>query len=169
MNTQKLGKPTTQRMAILRGLTTDLLWYGKIETTYDRACAVSRLADKYITIAIKGYGDVVTTSKKSVNTKGKEESLNIAKDGPAKLNARRKLISLLYDKQETIGKGEKKSAFKARTAGIKMPLIEKMFDEYAPKYVARAEEKGTKGGYTRVVKTSVRRGDNAQLAIVELV
>ena len=42
-------------------------------------------------------------------------------------------------------------------------VIEKLFDDYAPKYEDR------NGGYTRVIKTSVRRGDNAQLAIVELV
>ena len=34
---RKLGKPTAQRMALLRGQVTDLLWYGKIETTYARA------------------------------------------------------------------------------------------------------------------------------------
>lgn len=33
---RKLGKPTAQRMALLRGQVTDLLWYGKIETTYAR-------------------------------------------------------------------------------------------------------------------------------------
>ena len=37
------------------------------------------------------------------------------------------------------------------------------------KLVKRAKELGQKGGYTRVVKTNVRRGDNAQMALVELV
>ena len=50
-----------------------------------------------------------------------------------------------------------------------MPLVEKLFDEIAPKYAERAKEKGQKGGYTRVVKTTIRRGDNAQMAIAELV
>ena len=40
-----------------------------------------------------------------------------------------------------------------------------MFDDLAPKYAKRAEELGTKGGYTRVLKTHLRRGDNAQMAI----
>jgi len=41
-----------------------------------------------------------------------------------------------------------------------------LFDDLAPKYAKRAEELGTKGGYTRVLKTSLRRGDNAQMALV---
>ena len=44
-----------------------------------------------------------------------------------------------------------------------------MFDELAPKYADRAKEVGQGGGYTRVLKTTIRRGDNAQLAIVELI
>ena len=48
-------------------------------------------------------------------------------------------------------------------------VVEKIFDEIAPKYAARANELGQKGGYTRVIKTAVRRGDNAQMALVELV
>ena len=48
-------------------------------------------------------------------------------------------------------------------------LIERLFDDLAPKYAKRAEELGTKGGYTRVLKTAIRRGDNAQKAIVKLV
>lgn len=78
-------------------------------------------------------------------------------------------MAILYDKQEEKGKNEKKSAYKARTEQIQHPLIERIFDDLAPKYAKRAEELGTKGGYTRVLKTSLRRGDNAQLAIVALV
>ena len=37
MENRKLGKATDKRMALLRGQVTDLLWYGRIETTYDRA------------------------------------------------------------------------------------------------------------------------------------
>ncbi len=169
MNTQKLGKPTDQRLALLNNQVSDLLWYGRIETTLDRAKQVSRMAEKCITIAISGYEDVVTSEKKVVDEKGKEKTITVSKDGVKKLNARRKLLAVLKDRKEVRAKGEKKEAFDARTKGIEMPLIEKMFDEIAPKYATRAAEKGTKGGYTRVLKTTVRRGDNAQMAIVELV
>ena len=169
MITKKLGKNTDQRNAMLRGLVTDLLWNGKIETTFDRAKAAARLAEKYITIAISGYEDVITETKTTTTKNGKEKQEKVSKDGAKKLAARRKLIAKLYDRQEQRAKGEKKSAFVARTEAIKNPLIEKMFDEIAPKYAERAKEVGKGGGYTRVLKTTVRRGDNAQLAIVELI
>lgn len=41
--------------------------------------------------------------------------------------------------------------------------LQKLFNEVAPKYADR------KGGYTRVIKTRNRRGDNAPMAIIELV
>ena len=169
MENKKLGKPTDMRNAMVKGLATDLLWYGRIETTLDRAKAAARLAEKYITIAINGYKDVVSAEKTSVDAKGKEVKVNVSKDGVNKLNARRKLMAGLYPKAEQRAKGEKKEAYEKRTEGNKYPLIEKLFDDLAPKYDARATEKGQKGGYTRVIKTIVRRGDNAQMAIAELV
>lgn len=169
MENRKLGKATDMRNAMLKSLVTDLLWYGRVETTLDRAKATARLAEKYITIAISGYKDVVNSEKNSIDNKGKEVKVNVSKDGVSKLNARRKLMSALNPKAELKAKGEKKEAYEARTQGIKYPLIEKLFDDLAPKYDARATEKGKKGGYTRVIKTTIRRGDNAQLAIVELV
>ena len=162
METKKLSLPTDQRNALLKGLVTDLLWHGKIETTLANAKAVSRLADKNITIAINAYEDVVSEEKA-------EAKATIVKDGPKKLAARRRLMANLYDKQEQKGAREKKAAYKARTEQIQHPLIERLFDDLAPKYAKRAEELGTKGGYTRVLKTYLRRGDNAQMAIVELV
>ncbi|MBR2908779.1 MAG: hypothetical protein IKC11_00315 [Clostridia bacterium] len=169
MNTQKLGRPTDQRLAMVSGLASDLLWYGRIETTLDRAKAAARYAEKCITLAVRSYNDVVTEEKVTKDSKGNEKKVTISKDGAKKLAARRELISRLEDRQEQRVKGEKKSALTARKGDIKSPLIEKIFEDLAPKYAQRAEEKGTAGGYTRVIKTTVRRGDNAQLAIVELI
>ena len=45
----KLGRTTKQRLAILRSQASQLLWYGKIETTYARAKEVQRIAEKIIT------------------------------------------------------------------------------------------------------------------------
>ncbi len=163
MSNNKLGKPTDQRLALIANQASDVIMFGRIETTLDRAKEVARYVEKCITIAKKGYKDVVTEEKKSVDSKGKEKVVKVSKDGATKLNARRKLLALLEDRQEQRAKGEKKEAFVARTNGIKHPLIEKLFDDYAPKYEER------NGGYTRIIKTTVRRGDNAQLAIVELV
>ena len=63
METKKLGKPTDQRLAMLSNLASDILWYGHIETTFDRAKAAARLVEKVITLAINSYEDVVTTEK----------------------------------------------------------------------------------------------------------
>ena len=169
MDTRKLGKPTDQRLAMLSNLATDILWYGHIETTFDRAKAAAKIVEKIITLAINSYEDVVTVEKTTLDSNGKEKKVTVSKDGVKKLNARRQIINMIEDRQEQRKKGEKLVDFEVRTQGIKMPLVEKIFDEIAPKYAARANELGQKGGYTRVIKTSVRRGDNAQMALVELV
>ena len=169
MNTKKLGRPTDQRLALVSGLASDLLWHGRIETTLDRAKSAARYAERCITLAVRSFKDVVTEEKTTTDSKGKEKTVTISKDGAKKLAARRRLIALLEDRQHQRVKGEKKAEFNARKGDIKQPLIEKLFEDYAPKYAQRAEEKGTAGGYTRVIKTTIRRGDNAQLAIVELV
>ena len=51
--TRKLGKPTDQRMAMLRQQVTDLLTYGKLTTTVTRAKEVKPLAEKMITLGKK--------------------------------------------------------------------------------------------------------------------
>ena len=169
MDTKKLGKPTDQRLAMISNLVTDLLWYGHIETTFERAKAAARVANEVITLAVDSYEDVVTAEKVTLDNNGKEKKVAVSKDGAKKLNARRKMLALLNDKQHQRAKGEKLSDFEVRTQGIEMPLIEKIFDEYAPKYAERSKDVNQKGGYTRVLKTKVRRGDNAQMALVELV
>ena len=165
---KKLGRPTDQKLAMVSNLATDLLWYGHIETTFDRAKSAAAYAEKVITLAVDTYEDVVTVEKSTLDANGKEKRVSVSKDGVKKLNARRQIISMLYDRQEKRQKGEKLAAFEARTQGIEMPLVEKIFDEYAPRYAERIKEKGQRGGYTRVLKTTVRRGDNAQMAIAEL-
>ena len=78
-------------------------------------------------------------------------------------------MSFVYDLQEERREKESLDAYRARTKGINHPLVEKIFNIYAPKYAERAKELGTKGGYTRVIKTSTRRGDASELAIIELI
>ena len=166
---RKLQRPTDQRTALLKNLATNLLWYGRIETTLEKAKDIQSYAEKLLTIAINTYEDTVKTTKKVVSDKGATSTREVINDGPKKLAARRKLMAKLCDIQEVRQPKEAKSNFIERTKDINHPLIEKIFNVYAPKYAERIKEKGQAGGYTRVLKTEVRRGDNAQLCLVELI
>ncbi len=110
--TRKLGKTSEQRRALLRQQVTDLLEYGKLETTFYRAKDVQPVVEKMITLGKKG---------------------NLA--------AYRKALSYI----------------------TKEDVANKLFKEIAPKYAGR------NGGYTRVTRTGARRGDAAEMAVIELV
>lgn len=166
---RKLGVTATQRIALLKNQASALLWHGKIETTEARAKEVASYVAKIITLAVNTYADTVETEVKVVDSKGKETTKTLIKDGAKKLNARRKIMTLVNDLQEVKAFKESKADFKKRTADVKYPLIEKIFDEYAPKYAARKEEKGQGGGYTRIYNLGPRKGDAAEVVIIELV
>ncbi len=165
----KLGKTAEQRQAMLRNQASELLWYGKLTTTEARAKELQPYVEKIITKAIKVYDDNVETDVVKTDKKGKEVTVKSVKDSPKKLAARRNIMAKLRDLQEVKGFSEKKSEFKARTKDIKHPLMEKLFNEIAPKYAQRAEELGQGGGYTRIYLLGTRRGDAAEQAIIELV
>ncbi len=166
---RKLGLNATQRVALIKNQASALLWYGKIETTEARAKEVASYVAKILTLAVNNYTDTVETQVKVADDKGKETTKTLIKDGTKKLNARRKIMSMVIDLQEVKGYKETKADFKKRTRAVKSPLIEKIFDEYAPKYATRKEEKGQGGGYTRIYKLGPRKGDAAEVAIIELV
>ena len=166
---RKLGVNATQRWALIKNQASALLWHGRIETTEARAKEVASYVAKIITLAVNTYADTIESEVSVTDAKGKETKKTLIKDGTKKLNARRKIMTLVNDLQEVKGFKESKADFKKRTQAIKYPLIEKIFDEYAPKYAARKEEKGQGGGYTRIYKLGPRKGDAAEVAIIELV
>ena len=165
----KLGMTTTQRMAVLRNQASNLLWYGKIEVTAGHIQSLRSYVEKIITLAVNTYMDTVEETVTTKDAKGKEVTKKVIKDGAKKLAARRKIMSLTYDIQFTKNQGESKAEFKARTKGINHPLIEKIFNELAPKYAERKEQLGQGGGYTRRYLKGQRHGDAAEVAIIELV
>ena len=165
----KLGKTAEQRQAILRNQGSELLWFGKITTTQARAKELQPYVEKIITKAIKVYDLNEETETVTTDKKGKEVKSKSIKDSPKKLAVRRALMAKLRDLQEVKAFNEKKSDFKKRTADIRHPLMEKLFNEIAPKYAQRTEELGQGGGYTRIYLLGSRRGDGAEEAIIELV
>ena len=169
MANRKLGRPSDQRMAMLRNQVTNLIWYGKIETTLARGKEVQSMAEHLITIAMRECDNTVELTKKTKNDKQQIVELTVTNDAPARLAARRRVMKYLYDIPAVQNKDEDRDDFKARQKQVKHQVVEKLFREIAPKYKKRAEEKGQGGGYTRLVKIGPRRGDAAEMVIVELI
>ena len=169
MANRKLGRPTDQRMAMLRNQVTNLIWYGKIETTLARGKEVQSLAEHIITIAMRQCDNTVEVTKKHMNDKQQVVELTVQNDSPERLAARRQVMRYLYDMPLVQGADEDKDDFKQRKKDINHPVVEKLFREIAPKYKKRAEEKGQGGGYTRLIKKGPRRGDAAEMVILELI
>jgi len=174
---RKLGRTSSQRKAMLRALTTQLIHHGKITTTETRAKEVRRIAEKLITLAVKerdNFETVTVTAKvprKNVEGKRIKEVVDgkkmtvfdeiertVKKDNASRLAARRKMLSVLYPVTETPANKRR-----MRSESKKVDLVAMMFDKYAPKYANR------NGGYTRIVKMGARRGDAAEMVILELI
>lgn len=166
---RKLGRPADQRKALLRNQVSQLIWNGKITTTLDRAKEVRSIAEKLITLAMRECDNTVEVTKTYKNDKGQEVTETFVNDAPSKLHARRILMAYLYDLQEQKKPDESNADFKERTKDIKHPIIEKMFREYAPKYNKRKAELGQGGGYTRILKMGPRKGDGAEMVVLELI
>lgn len=170
--TRKLSRTTSHRNAMLNNLVSSLILNGKIETTLAKAKEVKPIADSLIHLAIVEKDNVEekekTLSRVKLDKSGKKvKETKTSKNGnkyevvvreivtekvkvdkPSRLSARRKMFQTLNKLKD-----EK---------GNTIDLTQKLFDEIAPKYQAN-------GGYTRIIKLVARRGDNAEMAILELI
>jgi len=162
---RKLGKATDLRLVLLKNQVSQLLWNGKLETTLARAKEVQKLAEKYITLAVNSYKDTIEVVKTKV-VNGVETQVTVVNDGAKKLAARRRLMANLADLQEARQAKESGTEYKLRTKTVKHPLVEKIFNVYAPKFDAKAQESGQRGGYTAIYKMTQRRGDAAEMALI---
>jgi large subunit ribosomal protein L17 len=166
MPNRKLNKPTDQRDAMFRNMATALLWNGKLVTTETRAKELRPIVEKLIALAVAEYKNTETVTKtvKTLNDKKQEVEVEKTynKDLPSKLHARKLIMAYLYNITEVQQHKEKKADFRARTAA-NYPVVEKLFKEIAPKY------EGRNGGYTRIMKLGPRRGDAAEMALIELI
>jgi large subunit ribosomal protein L17 len=170
MANRKLGRPTDQRKAMLRNQVTNLIWYGKIETTLARAKEVSSIAEHLIALAARECDNTVEATKETHNDKHQIVTLTVVNDQPSRLDARRRMMAYLYNIPNPKKEKESRSEYRERTGMVKNPVVEKLMRELGPKYKKRKEEKGgIGGGYTRIVKIGPRRGDAAEMVILELV
>ncbi len=77
---------------------------------------------------------------------------------------RAKEVRSLTEKMITVAKDNTLAAKRQALAFVtKEDVVKKLFDEIAPKY------KDVNGGYCRIIKTGPRRGDAAEMCIIELV
>ncbi|MGI6028324.1 MAG: 50S ribosomal protein L17 [Candidatus Heteroscillospira sp.] len=77
---------------------------------------------------------------------------------------RAKEIGPMTEKMITLGKNNTLANYRQALSFItREDVAKKLFDEIAPKYAER------NGGYTRIVRVGPRRGDAAEVAIIELV
>jgi len=174
---RKLGWKSDVRKANLRNLATNLLYHGRIMTTLHRAKEVRSIAERLITLAVKEKDNFTEVSAQvkvpkrddkgkrlKAEQNGKRVTVyetvekTIHKDNPSRLNARRKILSVLYPVTHVPADGRKK---KSLSYSVDMPR--KLFEEIAPRYVER------KGGYTRIVRIGQRKGDGAEMVYIELV
>ena len=92
MANRKLSRPTDQRMALLRNQVTNLIWYGRIETTLTRAKEVRSMAERLITVAMRECDNTVELKKETKNDKQQIVVLDVVNDSPARLAARRHVM-----------------------------------------------------------------------------
>ncbi|EKE03497.1 MAG: 50S ribosomal protein L17 [uncultured bacterium] len=141
----KLGRPQDQRKALLRSLATALFLHEEINTTMPKAKALKEYAEHIITLGKRGD-----------------------------LHARRHAAKLVYDLSTgnlTCPKCEKAYSAKEHKeekceCGEKLSketVVQKLFSKIGPNYAER------NGGYTRVLRMPPRRGDAAEMALIQLV
>ena len=151
---RKLGKTTAQRKAMLRTQVTDLLVNEKITTTLARAKETQAIANSLIALDSKGNKMTELVKSKNGNEYLKvvkeEVTEKRQKDMPSRLNARRKIMNTVCKVKDADGRN------------IDIPA--KLFGELAERYATA----GKVGGYTRIIKVGPRKGDAAEMAILEL-
>ncbi len=166
--TRKLGRPTDQRLAMLKSLTTDLILNEKIITTEARAKEVKAIADSIIALAVKEHKNYEEVDVKVVKAKIDSNGRKVTE----KVTSKNGKDYLKVVKEETTEKRQKDmpSRLAARRKMMKtinkvknVDLLDKLFNEIAPKYEGRV------GGYTSILKMEPRKGDNASMAVLRLV
>jgi large subunit ribosomal protein L17 len=138
---RKLGRKSDHRKALLRNLCTSLIVHERLITTLPKAKELRPFAERAITLG-----------KRALNS-----------EAPASaLHARRLAASYFFTgNNNRVPDGGYKRPRAPRTAGVL--ALDKLFGDVAGRFIDRP------GGYTRILKLGVRRGDGAEMALIELI
>ena len=144
---RKLGRTSEHRMSLLRNLAVSLInsREERIVTTLPKAKELRPFVERAITL-----------SRKASNLEGDDTSARA-------LHLRRQAAGFFHAGNMQAGalSGKRGQVRLPRTAGV--AALRRLFDELGERYKDRP------GGYTRIFKLGRRAGDNAELAIIELV
>jgi len=137
---RKLGRKTEHRLALLRNLCTSLITHERLITTLPKAKELRPFAERAITLGKRA----------------------LAADAPEGALHNRRLAAAYFFGGNTnrVPDGGYKRPQAPRTAGV--AALDKLFDEVASRFAERP------GGYTRILKLGTRRGDGAEMALIEL-
>jgi len=150
---RKLGRTTEHRMSMLRNLATSLINSDKehIVTTVQKAKELRPFVEKAITLARRAQvldGDAAAI-----------QAVHLRRQASRFFHAGNSTFKIASSRFR--GKsGEEKDAV-GRTAGV--AAVQRLFNELGARY------KDRNGGYTRIIRLGRRQGDNAEMAVIELV
>ena len=137
---RKLGRKTEHRLALLRNLCTSLITHERVITTLPKAKELRPFAEHAITLG-----------KRALVAEAPEKALH---------NRRLAAAYFFSGNNNRVPDGGYKRPHAPRTAGV--AALDKLFDEVASRFATRP------GGYTRILKLGARRGDGAEMALIEL-
>jgi large subunit ribosomal protein L17 len=146
---RKLGRNSSSRRALATAQATALLREGRIETTLAKAKELQPYVERLITTAKKA--PAVTPG---LRYKALEEG-KTAREGD---------VRRMATAEEQAASAHALHLRRVIGADIKdKAVLKKLFEDIAPRFANRP------GGYTRILRTGVRRGDSAPTALIEFV
>ncbi len=150
---RKLGRTTEHRISMLRNMATSLINAEKehIVTTIAKAKELRPFVEKAITLA--------RHAQKLDGDDAKVQEVHLRRQAARFFHAGNSTFKIAQSRFRG-KKGEAKEPIE-RTAGVK--AVQRLFDELGSRY------KDRNGGYTRIIRLGHRSGDNAEMAVIELV